>query len=338
MISSSSGAPAGLERRIGLKSAVLFNMLEMIGVGPFITLPLVIAAAGFRLSPWAWLLGAAIAVADGLVWAELGAAFPRAGGSYAFLREIYGPDRAGSWLSFLYVWQLSFSAPLSIASGCIGLSSFLGYFWPRLDASPIASFPALHYSNFAAAAACLLVTALLYRNLSSITRLAWVLFAGVIAALVGVIVSGFAHAAATGGWHMPSGPAQSAALALGGLAQATLITTYDYWGYYNITFLGSEVKRPEKTIPRAILLSVLFVSAFYVTMNLAVLPSLGSAAGPAAASSVLRLQLVSDIARSAFGVWAGYTIAALIVWTAFSSVFSLLLGYSRVPYAAARDG
>ena len=130
---STSADTATLERRIGLRSAVLFNMLEMIGVGPFITLPLVIAAAGFRLSVWAWVLGAAIAVADGLVWAELGAAFPRAGGSYAFLREIYGPDRAGNWLSFLYVWQLSFSAPLSIASGCIGLSSFLGMFWPGLD-------------------------------------------------------------------------------------------------------------------------------------------------------------------------------------------------------------
>ncbi len=107
-------------------------MLEMIGVGPFITLPLVIAAAGFRLSVWAWVLGAVIAVADGLVWAELGAAFPRAGGSYAFLREIYGPQGAGNWLSFLYVWQLGFSAPLSIASGCIGLSSFLAMFWPGL--------------------------------------------------------------------------------------------------------------------------------------------------------------------------------------------------------------
>ncbi len=128
-----SDSSATLQRRIGLRSAVLFNMLEMIGVGPFITLPLVIAAAGFRLSVWAWVLGAAIAVADGLVWAELGAAFPRAGGSYAFLREIYGPERAGNWLSFLFVWQLSFSAPLSIASGCIGLSSFMGMFWPGLD-------------------------------------------------------------------------------------------------------------------------------------------------------------------------------------------------------------
>ncbi len=126
--------------------------------------------------------------------------------SYAFLREIYGPEGAGNWLSFLYVWQVGFTAPLSIASGCIGLSGFLAVFWPGLDSAPIAALPALHYANFAAAAACLLVTALLYRNLSSVTRMAWVLFAGVIAALAGVIVSGFAHAAATGGWHMPAAP------------------------------------------------------------------------------------------------------------------------------------
>jgi amino acid transporter len=333
-----SGSTVPLQRRIGLRSAVALNMLEMIGVGPFITLPLVIAAAGYRLSVWAWVLGAVIAVADGLVWAELGAAFPRAGGSYAFLREIYGPDRAGNWLSFLYVWQVSFTAPLSIASGCIGLSSFLAWFWPELDGTPIASWPALHYSSFAAAATCLLVTALLYRNLSSVTRLAWVLFAGVLAAIAGVITSGFAHATATGGWQMPASPALTIPAALGGLAQATLLTTYCYWGYYNICFLGGEVRRPERTIPRAILLSVLFVAAFYVAMNLAALPSMRDAASHVASGAVVRLQLVADIAKSAFGTLAGRLMAALIVWTAFASVFSLLLGYSRVPYAAARDG
>ena len=332
-IAASTGT---LERRIGLRAAVLFNMLEMIGVGPFITLPLVIAAAGYLLSVWAWVLGAVIAVADGLVWAELGAAFPRAGGSYAFLREIYGPKGAGNWLSFIYVWQLSFSAPLAIASGCIGLSSFLGWFWPGLEGAPLAALPALHYANFAAAGTCLLVTALLYRNLSSITRLAWVLFAGVMAAIAGVIVSGFVNSA--GGWHMPATPAQPLGLALGGLAQATLLTTYCYWGYYNICFLGGEVRRPERTIPRAILLSVLFVSAFYVAMNLAALPSMRDAAAHVAAGETVRLQLVADIAKSAFGTLAGRLMAALIVWTAFASVFSLLLGYSRVPYAAARDG
>ena len=333
-----SGSTVPLQRRIGLRSAVALNMLEMIGVGPFITLPLVIAAAGYKLSVWAWVLGAVIAVADGLVWAELGAAFPRAGGSYAFLREIYGPDRAGNWLSFLYVWQVSFTAPLSIASGCIGLSSFLAWFWPELDGTPIAAWPALHYSSFAAAATCLLVTALLYRNLSSVTRLAWVLFAGVLAAIAGVITSGFAHATATGGWQMPASPALTIPAALGGLAQATLLTTYCYWGYYNICFLGGEVRRPERTIPRAILLSVLFVAAFYVAMNLAALPSMRDAASHVASGAAVRLQLVADIAKSAFGTLAGRLMAALIVWTAFASVFSLLLGYSRVPYAAARDG
>ena len=342
MTQSPLATDGSLERRIGLRPAVLFNMLEMIGVGPFITLPLVIAAAGFRLSVWAWVLGAAIAVADGLVWAELGAAFPRAGGSYAFLREIYGPDHAGNWLSFLYVWQLSFSAPLSIASGCIGLASFLGVFWPGIDAAPVAGWPGLHWSAFAAAGVCLLVTWMLYRRLSIVTGMAWVLFAGVMAAIVGVIVAGFAHASALGGWHIPPEPAGQAAAglkkALGSLAQGTLLATYCYWGYYNITYLGSEVKRPEKTIPRSILLSVALVAGFYVLMNLAVLPSLGGAAAHAGDSAVVRVRLVADIARAAFGGWAGYLIAGLVVWTAFASVFSLLLGYSRVPYAAARDG
>lgn len=336
--SISNNSTTHLERRIGLRSAVLFNMLEMIGVGPFITLPLVIAAAGYRLSVWAWVLGAAIAMADGLVWAELGAAFPRAGGSYAFLREIYSPDRAGNWLSFIFVWQLSFSAPFSIASGCIGLSGFLAWFWPGLESAPFAALPALHYANFAAAGACLLVMALLCRNLSQITRLASVLFVGVIAALAGVIVSGFAHAAATGGWHMPVAPPLSTSAAINGLAQGALLATYCYWGYYNITFLGAEVRNPERTIPRAILMSVLFVAAFYVTMNLAALPAVHDAASQAVTGTAVHLQLVADIAQSAFGQWAGRLMASLIIWTAFASVFSLLLGYSRVPYAAARDG
>ena len=295
--SSISAENAPLQRSIGLRAAVLFNILEMIGVGPFIALPLVIAAAGYRLSVWAWVLGAIIAVADGLVWAELGAAFPRAGGSYAFLREIYGPDRAGNWLSFLYVWQVSFTAPLSIASGCIGLSSFLAWFWPALDRAPFAALPALHYFNFAAAGACLLVTVLLYRNLSSVTRLAWVLFAGVLTAIAGVVVSGFAQASATGGWHMPVSPTLTLPAAIGGLAQATLLTTYCYWGYYNICFLGGEVRKPERTIPRAVLLSVLIVAAFYIAMNLAALPSMRDAASHATAGEAVRLQLVADIVK-----------------------------------------
>jgi amino acid transporter len=183
-----------------------------------------------------------------------------------------------------------------------------------------------------------MMTWLLYRNLKTVTWMAWVMFAGVLVSIAGVIVSGFAHAAANGGFHLSVAPSLPAHLAISGLAQGTLLTTYCFWGYYNICFLGAEVKRPERTIPRAILLSVLFVFLFYVTMNLAVLPSFRDAAAHTADSVLVRIRLVAEIAHSAFGSWAGYLMAALIIWTAFASVFSLLLGYSRVPYAAARDG
>ena len=317
-------------------------MMDMIGVGPFLTLPLVIAAAGSRFAVWAWVLGAVIALCDGLVCAELGAAFPEAGGSYAFLRQIYSPQGAGRWISFLYVWQLSFSAPLSIASGCIGLAAFLGWLWPPLHFQPIAALPFLHGTNFVAAAACLLVTALLYRNLSSITRLAWLLFGGVLITLTGVIASGIATGnciAGAGSWHLDALIGWPSLTLLPALAQATLYTCYDFWGYYNICFLGAEVRKPEKTIPRAILISILVVAAFYIAMNLAVLPAIGPVSTQAAAAvAPSRLALVAEIAQSAFGHLAGQILAALILWSAFSSVFSLLLGYSRVPYAAARDG
>jgi amino acid transporter len=344
-IPSSGPSPATastLTRRIGLPSAVALNMMDMIGVGPFLTLPLVIAAAGSRFAVWAWILGAAIALCDGLVCAELGAAFPEAGGSYAFLRQIYGAHGAGRWISFLYVWQLSFSAPLSIASGCIGLATFLAYIWKPLQMAPVAALPSLHGTNLVAAAACLLVTALLYRNLSSITRLAWLLFGGVLITLAAVITSGIVTGnaiAGTGSWQLQNLIGWPAMSLLPALAQATLFTCYDFWGYYNICFLGAEVRRPEKTIPRAILISILVVAAFYVAMNLAVLPAIGPVSTQAAAAiAPSRLALVADIAQSAFGHHAGQILATLILWSAFSSVFSLLLGYSRVPYAAALDG
>ncbi|MGB9147404.1 MAG: amino acid permease, partial [Acidobacteriaceae bacterium] len=125
------GAPH-LERRVGLASAVSLNMMYMIGVGPFITLPLIVAAMGGSQALLGWIVGAAIACCDGLVWAELGAAMPEAGGSYAFLREIYGRNSAGRWFSFLYVFQLIFSAPLSMASGCIGMAEFASVLFPGL--------------------------------------------------------------------------------------------------------------------------------------------------------------------------------------------------------------
>src|SRR2546421_6956405 len=118
--SASINAPPRLIRGIGLGGATMLNMIDMIGVGPFITLPLIIAAMAGPQAILGWVFGAALAMCDGLVWAELGAAMPGSGGSYRYLNEIYGKGRLGRLISFLFVWQLTFSAPLSIASGCIG--------------------------------------------------------------------------------------------------------------------------------------------------------------------------------------------------------------------------
>lgn len=320
-----------LQRRVGLASAISLNMMNMIGVGPFITLPLVVAAMGGSQALLGWLLGAVIALADGLVWAELGAAMPEAGGSYAFLREIYrgrdGREGAGRLVSFLYIWQLQFSAPLSIASGCIGFAEYAVYLYPPL--AQTVPHVGIRYTSLLAAGTCLLVVALLYRNVDQVTRVGWVLWAGVMATIGALIAAGFTHfhpallRPTAGAWHL--GPAFWA-----GLGTATLISTYDYWGYYNVCFLGGEVKEPGKTIPRAVLWSIVVVAILYIAMNVSVLGVI-----PAAK---LTTTAAADVIRIAFGSAAGTVMAAFVMWTALSSVFALLLGYSRAPYAAALDG
>src|SRR5205085_1042082 len=121
-----------LIRGVGLWGATTLNMIDMIGVGPFITIPLIVAAMGGPQAMLGWIFGAVLVVCDGLVWAELGASLPGSGGSYRYLSEIYGPRGFGRLMSFLFIWQLTFSAPLSIASGCIGFSQYAGYIWPIL--------------------------------------------------------------------------------------------------------------------------------------------------------------------------------------------------------------
>ena len=308
-------------------------MMNMIGVGPFITLPLVVAAMGGPQAILGWVLGAVIAMCDGLVWAELGAAMPEAGGSYAFLREIYGREGAGRWISFLYIWQLGFTAPLSIASGCIGLAQYAAYLWPVLNAPLLGGY--IHVVNLVAAATCLSAVALLYRNVGTIARMAWVMTAGVLFTIGAVIVAGATH------FHpeLLSAPAGAFALNAGffrGLGTATLLATYDYWGYYTVCFLGAEVKQPGRTIPRAVLWSIVIVAALYLAMNISV-------SGVIPTSEMLRAStakfaIVAVLMERTFGSTMAKVLALLVMWTAFASVFSLLLAYSRAPYAAAKDG
>ncbi len=216
---SSSRDGVELVRGIGLAQATTLNMIDMIGVGPFITLPLIIAAAGGPQAMLGWILGAIFALCDGLVWAELGAAMPNAGGSYEYLKQIYGPKSLGRLLSFLFIWQLSFSAPLSIASGCIGLSHYAGYLWPGLERTLFAN--AFHLpmpligtlevrvlfmpATCVAIATCAVVVFLLYRRITVIGKLAELLWVGVALAVGWVIVAGLTHFNAARAFDFPPG-------------------------------------------------------------------------------------------------------------------------------------
>ncbi|MGA1984385.1 MAG: APC family permease [Acidobacteriaceae bacterium] len=344
-----------LHRSLTLPGAVALNMLDMIGVGPFITLPLILAAMGGPQAMLGWILGAGLALCDGLVWAELGAAMPQAGGSYAFLRSIYagpgGKGQAGRFLAFLYVFQLSFSAPLSAASGCIGLSQYATYVFPSLAGHTAAR--TLHAGGFSAGiavgpetglaiAALLLVVFLLYRGLTDLRFATAAMWCSVMALMTWIVLTGVVRGHLSQAFAFPPGAFRLTPAFFLGLGSAMMFATYDYWGYYNITFLGAEVKDAARTVPRAILISIALVAAIYLAMNIAVLAVLPWQSLVGAQNEAARRAVISTFMQTAYGPHLGPILgkvaAALVMTTAFSGVFSLLLGYSRIPYAAARDG
>ena len=260
--------------------------------------------------------------------AELSATLPRAGGSYAFLREAYGAERWGRLISFLFLFQIIFSAPLSMASGAIGFSRYLKFVVPEIPdrwEAPVAS------------ALCLAVTLLLCRRIGAIGRFSVVLWAGVLLTLGIVIALGIPHfkADAFRFWAAPVETAPGLpppSGVLGGLGAALILAVYDYLGYYNICYLAEEVKEPTRTIPRVIVISILLVAVLYILMNISVLSVLPAKEAMASKATV------SDFVAAVAGHPLAQVVTLLILWTAFASVFSLTLGYSRILWAAARDG
>ena len=347
---ASAGTP--LVRGIGLRSATALNMIDMIGVGPFITIPLIVTAMGGPQAMLGWILGALLAVCDGLVWAELGAAMPGSGGSYRYLREIYGPQKLGRAVSFLFVWQLSFSAPLSIATGAVGLSQYASYFWPGLERvwaertlslklpllGPLQLTWVAMPATLLAIVVCVFTAFLLYRRITTISWLSKLLWVGVMGTIGWIIFAGLTHFNARQAFDFPPGAFSLSRDFFHGLGGAMLIATYTYWGYYNVCFLGDEVKNPGRNIPRALLLSILLVVCLYIVMNVSILGVVPwrELAQPGASNN--KLYVVSAFMQRVYGHGAGGVVSALVMWTAFASVFSLTLGYSRVPYAAAVDG
>jgi APA family basic amino acid/polyamine antiporter len=313
----------GLKRGLGLVEATALNMSNMVGVGPFVTIPLLIGAMGGPQCMLGWAVGTVLALCDGLVWAELAAALPGEGGSYLYLREAFKLTRLGRLLPFLFIWQFIFSGPLEIASGYIGFAQYLSYFRRGMGVWEM---------RLAAAVVGVLVVVMLYRGIQAVGRLTVVLWVGMLATVAWIIFAGFTHFNARLAFDFPPHAFAISPAFMAGLGGATLIAMYDFLGYYGICFVGGEVRQPQRVMPRSIVLSVLLVGTMYALMTLAIL---GVVPWREAAQSKFVAARFMEII---YGQWAGSAVTVLILWSAVASVFALVLAYSRVPYAAALDG
>lgn len=343
-----------LERRLGLAQATALNMIDMVGIGPFVTMSMVVAAMHGPQSIVAWLAGMLLAFTDAFVWSELGAAMPQAGGTYVFLRETYGPGKLGRLMSFLFIWQTMIQAPLVVASGAIGFSDYFGYLWLRLGGDTL-TFAEQHAI---AGALVLILLAVLYRGIATLGRISVILGIGVIGTIAWIIVSGLTHFDASLAFTYTADAWDLSGSFLAGLGAGCLKTVYSYLGYYNVCHLGGEVREPERLIPRSMFISIAGIAVLYVAMNISVLgvlpwKVLAFGGGPAVSHAVIEkmppLALaalgrepdkypVSTFMEHIYGTEAATAVTVLILVVAFSSLFAVVLGYSRIPYAAALDG
>lgn len=319
----SAAAPATPARVIGLSGALSANLLNMIGIGPFITIPLALAAMGGPQALLGWLLGALLCLFDGFVWAELGSTLPRSGGPFHYLREAFGPAKLGRLFGFLYLWQTLLIGPMSIASGTVGFAHYATFLWPSLTGWWLA---------VVAIGLCLLNTVILYRDVGSIQRLSVAVSVIVIGACLWIILSGVPTFSAARAFAFPAGAFTLSHGFWMGLGAATLIGVYDYGGYNNVCMLGGEVRDPRRTIPRAILISIPLVALLYVGLNLAIL-------GVLPWQQAMKSQaVIAEFMSAIYGPVGGIVVAVLILIASWGSALVMLLGYSRVPYAAAAEG
>ncbi len=310
-----------LPRKISLFQATAINMIDMVGIGPFIVLGIVANTMGGPWFLYAWIVGALLSFADATIWSELGATFPKAGGSYNFLKEGYGP-KWGSLMSFLFVWQTMIQAPLVIASAAIGFSQYAGYITELSVAE----------HKMISGAVVILIVFLLYRNIETIGKISVMLWVGVLLTMACVIGGGFYNGNFLGPiQHINDGLTVNMVFVTA-LAAASVKTIYSFLGYYNVCHIGGEIVNPQKNIPRSIYISITGIAVLYLLMNISVASVL-----PA---DVLQHSefAVSDFMETLAGRGAATVITVLILWVAFASVFSATLGYSRIPYAAAQDG
>lgn len=323
-----TGTPAAtLDRGMGLLQATATNMLGMIGVGPFLTIPFMIQAMGGPHIIYAWALGAVLALCDGLVYAQLGAALPGSGGPYVYLREAYKPFGLGRLLSFMFIFQIIVIAPLSIAGGAVGFADYLRFYWPTMGGLA-------HHAI--AAAVCVAITASLYRHIADVGRLSVAMLAIVLFTVGWVVVAGLFNFSPALAFSFPLQAFRFDAGFLASLGAASILAMYNYGGYNNVCNVGEEVRDPARTIPRSIVLSIVAVVTLYVVMSTVIL---GMVPWQEAqhTRTIASIFIQRTFADPEVGRVAGIVMNALILFVTASSLYAWVLGYSRVPFAAARD-
>lgn len=298
-------------------------MIDMVGIGPFVTLPIIVSLMHGPASILAWLLGALLAYMDGMVWSELGAKWPEAGGSYVFLQKLYGDKRIGKLMPFLFIWQTTIQAPLVIASGAIGFAKYFSFLIPLTDIQ----------RKMVSGTLVILLVMLLYRNIRSVGRISVVLWVVTGGTMLWLIFSGVGHFSVAQAFDFHLERFDTSLLLFAALGKSSLNAVYSYLGYYNVCHLGAEIKDPAKNIPRSIILSITGIAILYLgmqTMVVGVLPWQTVANSDFVASiyfeHIYNSHLIGQIATF------------LILIIALASLFSAILGYSRIPYAAALDG
>lgn len=326
-----------LQRDLNLLHATSLNVTNMLGAGPFITIPVLLGEMAGPQAMLGWIVAMIIVMCDGLIWAELGAAFPGSGGTYHFLREIFKGSEWGRFLPFLFVWQFLISGTLEVASGYIAASNFLSKLWPAYGATAHQwGWTDRAIVGLLASVMVAAVFVALCRRIRSIGWLSACLVVGVLATVGTVIVLGALNFDAA----LITFPEQSFQLDRTfwiGLGGATAIAVYDYLGYYNICHLGEEVRRPEKTIPRAVLISIVLVACIYMAMNLAfigVVPWQETQQ----VDSLANTNIAGAFMAKLYGEKAAGMFTWLIIWTCLAGLFAMTLGYSRILYSASSNG
>jgi len=318
-----------LIRRFGLLSATALNMTNMIGVGPFITIPLLMSALGGPQAMLGWIVALVIVICDGMVWSELGAAMPGSGGSFNYLREAFGREPFGRLMAFLFVWQFVLSGPLEIASGYIGFAQYASYIWTGLTRPGVIALVTV---------VGLVNIALLYRRINSIAKITISLWIGTLITVLAVIVTGATHFNPSVAFDFPPGAFNFSIGFFLGLGAASRIGIYDYLGYYDVCYIGDEVRDPGRVIPRSILISTAAVAVIYLGINLSIIGVVPWREFVPAEAHPESNFIVSTFMQKIYGTGVATIFTLLVLWTAFGSVFALLLGYSRIPYAAAESG